>query len=51
MRDILTKVLTLAVIIWLLGSWADVLAHNAPCYGDYRYQRWNAIVLFTEALR
>lgn len=33
------------LLIWLAVSWADVLLHNDPVYGDKQYMTGNAIVL------
>lgn len=37
-----------ALIGWLTISWADVLMHNDPVYGDRQYMTGNAIVMMTE---
>lgn len=34
-----------ALIGWLVISWADVLMHNDPIYGDKQYMPGNAIVM------
>lgn len=44
---ILTAV-CIAVLVWLIVSWADVLMHNDPITGDAAYWRGNAIVLIAE---
>ena len=36
------------LLIWLAVSWADVLMHNDPVYGDRQYMTGNAIVMMTE---
>ena len=36
------------LLIWLAVSWADVLLHNDPVYGDKQYMTGNAIVLLVE---
>lgn len=33
------------LLIWLAVSWADVLMHNDPVYGDRQYMTGNAIVM------
>ena len=38
----------IAVLVWLVVSWADVLMHNDPVYGDRQYMPGNAIVMITE---
>lgn len=38
----------IAVLVWLVVSWADVLMHNDPVYGDAAYWRGNAIVMMVE---
>lgn len=35
----------IAVTVWLLASWVDVLLHNDPVYGDKQYMPGNAIVM------
>lgn len=39
---------SIAILIWLVVSWIDVLMHNDPIYGDKQYMPGNAIVLITE---
>lgn len=36
------------LLVWLTISWADVLMHNDPVYGDRQYMTGNAIVMMTE---
>ena len=36
------------LLVWLTISWADVLMHNDPIYGDKQYMTGNAIVMMTE---
>ncbi len=38
------------LLIWLAVSWADVLMHNDPVYGDRQYMAGNAIVMMTELM-
>ena len=35
------------VLLWILISWADVVANNGP-YQDKQPHGWNAFVLLTE---
>lgn len=44
----LITIISLLFILWILVSWADVVAHNDPVTGSAKYSRGNAIVLFTE---
>ena len=39
---------SIAILIWLVVSWIDVLMHNDPVYGDKQYMTGNAIVLLVE---
>ena len=39
---------SIAILIWLVVSWVDVLMHNDPITGDKQYMPGNAIVLITE---
>ena len=39
---------SIAILIWLVVSWIDVLMHNDPIYGDKQYMPRNAIVMITE---
>lgn len=39
---------SIAILIWLVVSWVDVLMHNDPITGDAAYWRGNAIVMMTE---
>lgn len=39
---------SIAMLIWLVVSWIDVLMHNDPVYGDKQYMTGNAIVLLVE---
>lgn len=39
---------SIAILIWLVISWVDVLMHNDPVYGDKQYMSSNAIVMITE---
>lgn len=36
---------SIAILVWLVVSWADVLMHNDPITGDAAYWRGNAIVM------
>lgn len=36
---------SIAILVWLVGSWVDVLMHNDPITGDAAYWRGNAIVM------
>lgn len=38
----------IAVTVWLLASWVDVLLHNDPVYGDKQYMPSNAIVMMLD---
>lgn len=38
------------LLVWLLVSWANVLMHNDPIYGDKQYMSGNAIVLLIEMM-
>lgn len=38
----------IAVTVWLMASWVDVLMHNDPIYGDKQYMPGNAIVLLVD---
>ena len=38
------------LLVWLTISWADVLMHNDPVYGDRQYMTGNAIVMMTELM-
>lgn len=39
---------SIAMLIWLVVSWIDVLMHNDPVYGDKQYMPGNAIVMMVE---
>lgn len=39
---------SIAILVWLVISWVDVLMHNDPVYGDKQYMSGNAIVMITE---
>lgn len=39
------------LLFWILMSWADVLFHNAPIYGDKKYHSCNIIVMFSDAAK
>ena len=39
---------SIAILIWLVVSWIDVLMHNDPVYGDKQYMTGNAIVMMVE---
>lgn len=41
---------SIAILVWLVGSWVDVLMHNDPVYGDRQYMTGNAIVMMTELM-
>ena len=36
---------SIAILIWLVVSWVDVLMHNDPITGDKQYMPGNAIVM------
>lgn len=36
---------SIAILVWLVGSWVDVLMHNDPITGDKQYIQGNAIVM------
>lgn len=36
---------SIAILVWLVISWVDVLMHNDPVYGDKQYIPGNAIVM------
>lgn len=38
----------IAVTVWLMASWVDVLMHNDPITGDAAYWRGNAIVMLVD---
>lgn len=38
----------IAVTVWLIVSWVDVLLHNDPVYGDKQYMPSNAIVMMLD---
>lgn len=37
------------MMLWLLVSWMDVVAHNDP-YRGHSYRPWNAFVLLMEVM-
>ena len=39
---------SIAILVWLVVSWVDVLMHNDPVYGDKQYMSGNAIVMMVE---
>ena len=39
---------SIAILIWLVGSWVDVLMHNDPVYGDKQYMPGNASVMMVD---
>ena len=39
------------IIVWLVLSWVDVLAHNDPFNGDYSYSPVNLFVLIGEMMK
>ena len=41
-------VIAVALMLWILISWMDVLMHNDPWTGDRQYHNWNAFMLLTE---
>ena len=41
----LSGVVLTIFILWLLFSWADVLCHNNPVDGDYKYSPVNMFTL------
>ena len=48
LKDLISAILIaacIAILVWLVVSWADVLMHNDPVYGDKQYMSGNAIVL------
>ena len=51
LKDLISAILIaacIAILVWLVVSWADVLMHNDPVYGDKQYMPGNAIVLIAE---
>lgn len=38
-------VIILLIVIWGILSWVDVLNHNDPYLGDYKYNPYNVFVL------
>lgn len=40
-------VLSACILIWILISWADVVANNSP-YQDGQPHSWNVFVVLTE---
>lgn len=43
--------LVVMIVMWFVASWMNVLAHNDPFDGDYRYAPWNVITLTTEIIK
>lgn len=43
-------VITVVLVLWVLLSWANVLANNGP-YDDGEPASWNAFIVLTEAAR
>ena len=41
-------VLWVALLLWFVLSWCDILAHNDPFAGDYQYHNWNMFTLVFE---
>lgn len=39
---------SIAILIWLVVSWVDVLMHNDPITGDKQYMPGNAIVMMVD---
>lgn len=39
---------SIAILIWLVVSWVDVLMHNDPITGDNQYIPGNAIVMMVD---
>ena len=39
---------SIAILVWLVVSWTDVLMHNDPIYWDKQYMPGNVIVMITE---
>ena len=39
---------SIAILIWLVVSWVDVLMHNDPITGDKQYMPGNVIVMMVE---
>lgn len=39
---------SIAILVWLVVSWVDVLMHNDPVYGDKQYMPGNVIVMVVE---
>ena len=39
---------SIAILVWLVISWVDVVMHNDPVYGDKQYMSGNAIVMMVE---
>lgn len=53
MKTLISSTLTViavALVLWILLSWANVLANNGP-YDDGEPASWNAFVVLTEAAR
>ena len=46
--SIIFNIICIVFLLWMLLSWADVLAHNSPLDGDMHYQPTNAFVLIGE---
>jgi hypothetical protein len=49
MMERTAKIIIILFTLWFLASWADVLAHNAPAYGDEHYSKANIFVLAEKA--
>lgn len=41
-------ILVVALLIWMMVSWADVIFHNNPSENDGSPSSWNAFVVLTE---
>ncbi len=39
---------SIAILVWLVISWVDVLMHNDPITGDKQYMPGNVIVMMVE---
>lgn len=37
-------VLTIAILIWFLWSWINIMCHNEPLTGDFVYSKYNLII-------
>ncbi len=39
---------SIAILVWLVISWVDMLMHNDPITGDKQYMPGNAIVMMMD---